>query len=76
MDIHMPRMDGYEATRTLRATVAAEAQPYVIAVTANAQNGERDRCLAAGCDDFLTKPTRRADLSGALAKGQRLRSSA
>ncbi|MAQ93866.1 MAG: hypothetical protein CMM84_10130 [Rhodothermaceae bacterium] len=76
MDIHMPRMDGYEATRTLRATVEAGAQPYVIAVTANAQHGERDRCLAAGCDDFLTKPTRRADLSGALAKGQRLRSSA
>ena len=58
-DIHMPRMDGYELTRRLRALEAERHMPMrtpVVAVTANAMKGEEERCLAAGMDAYLVKP--------------------
>ena len=71
MDVQMPRMDGYAATRAIRAEQTVHVP--VIAMTAAAVEGERERCLAAGMDDFLTKPVDPSALTAVLERwlGQR-----
>jgi len=66
MDCHMPEMDGYETTRRIRA--AGGYQPYIIAITANAMQGDKEVCLAAGMDNYISKPVRTTELKAALQK--------
>jgi two-component system, cell cycle response regulator DivK len=67
MDLSLPEMDGWEATRQLKAAPETSAVP-VVAATAHAMVGDRERALAAGCDDYFTKPYRPADLRGIVAR--------
>ncbi len=68
MDVLMPEMDGIEATRHIRQEIEGDRQPRIIAVTANAMEEDRDRYLAAGMDDYLSKPIRVKKLVTALHK--------
>lgn len=67
MDMSLPVMDGWEATRALKADAATRAIP-VIALTAHAMAGDRERALAAGCNDFDTKPVDLARLTDKIAR--------
>jgi signal transduction histidine kinase/CheY-like chemotaxis protein len=66
MDVQMPEMDGLEATRRITAQWKANARPRIVAMTANAMQGDREACLAAGMDDYLTKPIRVDELVRAV----------
>ncbi len=68
MDCQMPELDGFEATRRIRRAEAQGPRVPVIALTANALHGDRERCLAAGMDDYLSKPFSGAALSAVLQK--------
>ncbi|MDD2901384.1 MAG: response regulator [Syntrophales bacterium] len=67
MDVQMPEMDGLEASRRIKGSEAA-AVPRIIALTADAMQGDREKCLAAGMDDYITKPIQVEALVGALAR--------
>jgi CheY-like chemotaxis protein/HPt (histidine-containing phosphotransfer) domain-containing protein len=69
MDCQMPEMDGYAATTAIRTSEAAgNGHMPIIAMTANAMPGDRERCLAAGMDDYVTKPLKESVLSEVLQK--------
>jgi two-component system, sensor histidine kinase and response regulator len=68
MDVQMPEMDGFEAVRSIRQREARTSRHIpILALTAHAMQGDRDRCLQAGFDGYLAKPIRQNDLKGALA---------
>ncbi len=73
MDCQMPEMDGYEATRRIRQRQKDAADPlkpipYIIALTANVLGGDREKCLAAGMNDYVTKPLHLADLAAVMQR--------
>jgi len=68
MDVQMPEMDGLDATRQINARWKQPDRPRIIAMTANAMQGDRERCLAAGMDDYVSKPVRVNELVSALSQ--------
>jgi len=70
MDVQMPEMDGLDATRSIRK-LEDVTQPYIIAMTANAMEGDREMCIAAGMNDYVSKPIRVNELVEALYKVER-----
>jgi CheY-like chemotaxis protein len=69
MDMQMPEMDGLEATSQIRAQPGPNQATYIIALTANAMQADKDACNAAGMNDFLSKPFNRESLAQCIAKG-------
>ena len=67
MDVQMPEMDGLEATERIRRDLSGDRQPCILALTAHAMTGDRERFLAVGMDGYLSKPLQIADLEAALA---------
>ena len=65
MDVQMPEMDGLEATQAIRAQTDI-AQPYIVAMTAHAMQGDREECLSVGMNDYIGKPIQKSDLAKAI----------
>jgi signal transduction histidine kinase/CheY-like chemotaxis protein len=71
LDMQMPEMDGLEAARRLvEANPRSKSRPWIIALTANAMVGDREQCLAAGMDDYITKPIKKVELAAAIDYGR------
>jgi CheY-like chemotaxis protein len=68
MDVQMPEMDGLEATRRIREEWSNGEGPRIIAMTANAMQGDRELCLEAGMDDYISKPVRVEEIQQALER--------
>jgi PAS domain S-box-containing protein len=68
MDIHMPVMNGLDATKVIQEALPPEKCPVIVAVTANALKGDREQCLAAGMDDYMTKPIKIETVSDVIHK--------
>jgi PAS domain S-box-containing protein len=68
MDVHMPEMDGLEATRRIRAVIPVGRKPWIVAMTASAMETDRQACVAAGMDDYTPKPVTMESLEGALTR--------
>jgi PAS domain S-box-containing protein len=68
MDLQMPEMDGLEASRQIRRTLPADRQPKIIALTANAMQGDREICLDAGMDDYISKPVKMHEIVAAIRR--------
>ena len=73
MDVQMPVLDGLETTHRIRTELPPDDQPYIIAMTANAMSGDREACLAAGMDGYVSKPVQVAELEAALQVAARSR---
>jgi len=74
LDVQMPEMDGLEAARQICQRWSADKRPRVIAMTGNALMGDREKCLQAGMDDYISKPVRIAELQAALERWGPMRS--
>jgi PAS domain S-box-containing protein len=70
MDVAMPEMDGLEATRRIRNLKEGNDRPWIVALTANAMQGDRELCLAAGMDDYIRKPIKLSELANALRQAR------
>ncbi|HWA85467.1 MAG TPA: response regulator [Opitutus sp.] len=68
MDLQMPEMDGLEASRQIRRRVPPDRQPKIVALTANAMQGDRERCLAAGMDDYISKPVKLHEIEAIIRR--------
>ncbi|MDH3663105.1 MAG: response regulator, partial [Alphaproteobacteria bacterium] len=70
MDCMMPEMDGYEATAAIREEEETKAKGHIpiVALTANALDGDREKCLDAGMDDYIAKPAKRAQVEQMLSR--------
>lgn len=74
MDMHMPDLDGVEATKRIRSSKKVGVQPYIIALTASAMVRDKESCIKAGMDNFITKPIKVDELISALDKANEVRS--